>query len=156
MKVVSQDHLQQKWVYKTLAPLLKVQVTSPKPKDTTTHCHHKDQDSWPSLHPKLRGMPFLTPPYISQLLERRSSPPHPKHLRTHSLRCSPCELRMPPATGVNKRCCCQQASSRPNCVPWEDSGWRKAGYWPYIVKAHIKGIISVRADSCIFPYIGTY
>jgi len=27
------------------------------------------------------------------------------------------------------------------------------GYWPQIAKMHIKGMISVSPDSCIFPYI---
>jgi len=31
--------------------------------------------------------------------------------------------------------------------PEENSGWRKIGYWPSLVKMHLKGIISVSPDS---------
>ena len=36
-------------------------------------------------------------------------------------------------------------------VRWGDSGWRKAGYWLWIVKVHITGMISMSPGSCIFP-----
>ena len=29
----------------------------------------------------------------------------------------------------------------------------KIGYWPYIIKVHVKGMVSVSPVSCIFPYI---
>ena len=37
-------------------------------------------------------------------------------------------------------------------VPGGNSGLRKARFWPWLVKMHIKGIHSVSPDSCIFPY----
>ena len=37
--------------------------------------------------------------------------------------------------------------------PEEHSRRKKIGYWPQILKMHIRGIISVKLDSCIFPYI---
>ena len=68
-------------------------------------------------------------------------------------------------TGFNKGCCSHQAiilqlpdsegtqngdkwakssasAATPSCVPWKDSGWRKTGYWPKIIKVHITGITS--------------
>ena len=35
----------------------------------------------------------------------------------------------------------------------ENSGWIKTGYWPWIVKMHIKGTVSMNPDSYIFSYI---
>ena len=41
----------------------------------------------------------------------------------------------------------------PSSVPWGDSGWEKTWYQPWIARVHIKGMITVSPDSCIFPYI---
>ena len=41
----------------------------------------------------------------------------------------------------------------PMVHPEGNSGWRKTGYWPYIVKMPIKGMILISPDSCIFSYI---
>ena len=67
-----------------------------------------------------------------------------------------CGWKMSPAISVNKGCCGHQAISlcgRPGLSTLRDSGWRRAGCWPQIAKAHIKGMISISPDSCIFPYI---
>ena len=54
-----------------------------------------------------------------------------------------------PAASVNKQCCSHQASTATlNSEPWGDSGWER--YWPQIAEVHIKGMISVSPDSCIF------
>ena len=37
----------------------------------------------------------------------------------------------------------------PDCAPLGDSGWN----WPWIVKVHIKGVISMSPDSWIFLYV---
>ena len=38
--------------------------------------------------------------------------------------------------------------------PRGNSGCENTGYWPQITEVHIKGMISVNPNSCIFPYIG--
>ena len=35
----------------------------------------------------------------------------------------------------------------------DNSGWIKTGYWPWIVKMHIKGTTSMNPDSYIFSYV---
>ena len=46
-----------------------------------------------------------------------------------------------------------QALQSPLLVyPEESSGWRKTGYWSWIVKVHVKGIISISPNSCIFYF----
>ena len=37
--------------------------------------------------------------------------------------------------------------------PWGKSGCENTGYWPQRAEVHIKGMISVSLDSCLFPYI---
>ena len=93
-----------------------------------------------------------------------------------------CKRKLP-AISANKGCCSQQAIySNYSCPPWwalrelrmetnrppatkpsatvithnchpEGFRTRKAGYWPQIAKEHIKEMISVSPDSCIFPFI---
>lgn len=60
-------------------------------------------------------------------------------------------MKMSLALSVNNGCCSHQAkghcsASLPHCAPWWYSGWRKAGYWPLIVKEYIKGIISMSSN----------
>ena len=38
-------------------------------------------------------------------------------------------------------------------APWGDSGWENTGYWSQIAAVHIKRMISVSPDSCVFPHI---
>ena len=45
----------------------------------------------------------------------------------------------------------QQPLQLPSRAPWGDSGCRKAGSWYQVAKMHIKGMISVSPDSCVFP-----
>ena len=45
----------------------------------------------------------------------------------------------------------QQPLQLPDRAHWGDSGWRKAGSWYQVAEMHIKGMISVSPDSCIFP-----
>ena len=91
-----------------------------------------------------------------------------------------CEWKMLPAVPVTKGRCSHQAitlqlpwwwvlkelrvetnslpsatAATPNCVPWGDSGWERTWYWPQIAEVHIKRMISVSPDSCIFQYIET-
>ena len=84
--------------------------------------------------------------------------------------------KMWPAISVNKRCCSHQATTdtymvglrelrmeTKGCLPSHCShplivdpeafpGWIKAEKWPQIAEVHIKGMISVSPDSCIFLY----
>ena len=39
-------------------------------------------------------------------------------------------------------------TATPDAAPWGNSG-----YWAQVAEVHIKGMISVSPDSCIFPYI---
>lgn len=61
--------------------------------------------------------------------------------------------------GTQDEACCQALShcSHPQqCtlnVSWVYSGWMRTGYWPLMAKVHMKGIISMRQVSYIFPYI---
>ena len=41
----------------------------------------------------------------------------------------------------------------PECAPLGDSGWKVTGYWPWIVKVHIKGVVSMSPDSSIFSFV---
>ena len=40
----------------------------------------------------------------------------------------------------------------PNSVPRGDPGWERTGYWPWVAKVHIQGMISMSLVSSIFPY----
>ena len=40
----------------------------------------------------------------------------------------------------------------PNSVPRGDPGWERRGYWPWVAKVHIRGMISMSPVSSIFPY----
>ena len=55
---------------------------------------------------------------------------------------------------VNKGCYSYQATAD---VPKDkfcgDSGWERKGYWPQTAKMHIKDMISINPDSCIFPHV---
>ena len=61
-----------------------------------------------------------------------------------------CGQRMLPSMSAVKGCCSHQPlrprSDGPPLPLPGDSGWRKRGYWPYTVKVHIKGMISVSPD----------
>ena len=60
---------------------------------------------------------------------------------------------MPPVISVSKGCCSHQTlQSSSNGVLWRNSGWKITGHWSQIAEVHIKEIISVSPDSCIFPY----
>ena len=51
---------------------------------------------------------------------------------------------------------CQPAPIRLQPLPFEpqgNSGCENKGYWPQIAELHIKGMISVSPDPCIFIYI---
>ena len=39
----------------------------------------------------------------------------------------------------------------PKGGPWGNSGCENTGYWPQIAEIHIKGMISMSPDPCIFP-----
>ena len=41
----------------------------------------------------------------------------------------------------------------PNGAPWRGLGWENTGYWPQIAEVHIKGMISIRPEFCIFPHL---
>ena len=41
----------------------------------------------------------------------------------------------------------------PTVSPNGDQDVINTGYWPQIAETHIKGMISVSPDSCIFPYV---
>ena len=40
----------------------------------------------------------------------------------------------------------------PNSVPQGDPGWERTGFWPWVAKGHIQGMISMSPVSSIFPY----
>ena len=67
-----------------------------------------------------------------------------------------CGQRMLPSISAIKGCCSHQplqpppdGTPPPAPPPGIQNGAK--GYWPYTVKVHIKGMISVSPDSCIFP-----
>ena len=69
----------------------------------------------------------------------------PRHRRTENA-----------AGNINKQRCAHQASgpqSRPNCARWGDEGWERTEYEPQRDKVHIKAVVSVSPDSCIFTFI---
>lgn len=43
--------------------------------------------------------------------------------------------------------------SGPHSEPWGDLGQERTGCWPEIAKKHIKGVVSVNPESCIFSYV---
>ena len=47
----------------------------------------------------------------------------------------------------------QQTAVIPHGEPRGNSGCENTGSWPYISKLHIKGMISVNPDCCIFSYL---
>ena len=38
-------------------------------------------------------------------------------------------------------------------IPEETQDMKNTEYWPQIAEVHIKGMISISPDSCIFPYM---
>ena len=44
-----------------------------------------------------------------------------------------------------------QTAATPYSESWGNSGCENTRYWPQIAEVHIKGMISVSPDSCIFP-----
>ena len=46
-----------------------------------------------------------------------------------------------------------QTAATPYRVPWGNSGCEITGYWPQTAKVHIKRMISMNPESCIFPNI---
>ena len=65
--------------------------------------------------------------------------------------------RNSPAISGNKGCCSHQAISHYRhprlCTLRGVRMENNPGYWPQLVKVHIKGMISLSPDFCIFPYI---
>ena len=60
------------------------------------------------------------------------------------------------AGNINKQCCAHQASSyhsRRNSARWGNAGWDRIEYEPKRDKVHIKAMVSVSSDSCIFTFI---
>ena len=53
------------------------------------------------------------------------------------------------AISVNKRCCAYQVINQLQ-TPSETTTPSHTGYWPQIAEVHIKGIISMSPDACIF------
>ena len=45
-----------------------------------------------------------------------------------------------------------QTASTPYGEPWGSSGCENIGYWPQIAEVHIREMISVIPESCIFPH----
>ena len=49
-----------------------------------------------------------------------------------------------------------QALSYCSCpigTPWGVKGWERKVFWPQIAELHIKGMISMSWDSCVFPFM---
>ena len=44
-----------------------------------------------------------------------------------------------------------QMAATPYSESWENSGCKNTRYWPQIAEVHVKGMISVCPDPCIFP-----
>lgn len=89
------------------------------------------KDNVPALSPKQRVL-------RSSLLY-----PH-NHWETEGLRVE--ALRW--AAHCQSLCHC----SFPRSAPWGDSRWERTGHWPQTAEVHIKGIVSMSPDYCIFPY----
>ena len=45
-----------------------------------------------------------------------------------------------------------ETAATPNNDPRGSTGWQNTRYWPQVTEVHIKGIISMSPDSCIFPF----
>ena len=65
------------------------------------------------------------------------------------------KLESPERTQEGKNTCpnSHQTAATPNSEPWESSGFGNTGYRPQIAEVHIKRMISVSPDCCIFPCI---
>ena len=60
---------------------------------------------------------------------------------------------MLPAVSVNKHCQLSTVAATMDVEPSGNTGCKNIGYGPQICEVHIKEMISVSPDSCIFPYM---
>ena len=110
------------------------------------------QEHWSGCHFILQGI-FVTQGSNLHFL-------HPLHWQADSLPLqnlrSPRNIIFPANSGKKKKNTCYLASLQttvtPHDEPWDNSGCENTTYWPQEAEVHIKGMISVSPNSCIFPY----